>query len=95
MNRKALRDLRDDVVFIGPGFVVFAIIVLASFVMGIYYSFTEWNGVNKEAVWIGLQNYRDIFRGDEQAGIAAMFTLKFTIVTLICPTCSPSRWRFS
>jgi len=83
MNRKALRDLRDDVVFIGPGFVVFAIIVLASFVMGIYYSFTEWNGVNKEAVWIGLQNYRDIFRGDEQAGIAAMFTLKFTIVTLI------------
>lgn len=83
MNRRALRELRDDALFMGPGFAVFSVIVLASFVMGIYYSFTRWNGVNKEAVWIGLQNYAAIFKGDEQAGVAAIFTLKFTVVSLI------------
>jgi raffinose/stachyose/melibiose transport system permease protein len=78
-----MRDLRDDLVFIGPGFLIFAIIVLLSFLLGIYYSFTEWNGVNKEAIWVGWENYVEVFKGDEQAGISAVFTAQFTIASVI------------
>lgn len=83
MNRTKLRDLRDDVVFIGPGVLVFAIVVLLSFILGVYYSFTQWNGVNKEAVWIGLQNYVKIFSGDKQAATSAIFTAKFTAASVV------------
>ena len=83
MNVRKMRDLRDDLVFIGPGFLIFAIIVLLSFLLGIYYSFTEWNGVNKEAIWVGWENYVEVFKGDEQAGISAVFTAQFTIASVI------------
>ncbi len=83
MNNRRMRDIREDIFFIGPGFIIFTLIVLFSFVLGIYYSFTEWNGVNKEAVWVGIENYLQIFRGDEQAGVSAIFTLKFTIASVI------------
>jgi raffinose/stachyose/melibiose transport system permease protein len=83
METGKLRKIRDDLFFIGPGFIIFFLIVVLSFILGIYYSFTEWNGVNKEAVWIGIDNYLEIFRGDEQAANSALFTLKFTIVSVI------------
>ena len=67
----------------GPGFLFFLGIVLISFVLGIYYSFTEWNGVDAEAVWIGFENYAEIFRGDEQAGVSASFTARFTFVSVV------------
>ncbi len=72
-----------DLLFVGPAFLIFSIIVLLSFLMGIYYSFTEWNGVNKEAIWVGLRNYISIFNGDEQAVASALFTMKFTVVSVI------------
>jgi raffinose/stachyose/melibiose transport system permease protein len=83
MNARNLRNIRDDLLFIGPGFIIFVLIVLLSFLLGIYYSFTEWNGVNKEAVWIGIENYREIFRGDEQAATSAAFTAQFTVASVI------------
>jgi raffinose/stachyose/melibiose transport system permease protein len=83
MDRKRLRAIKDDLLFIGPGFIFFAGIVLVSFVLGIYYSFTEWNGVDKEALWIGIQNFIEIFRGDEQAKVSALFTAKFTVVSVL------------
>lgn len=82
-DRRKIAALKDDVVFMGPGFLFFGVIVLISFVMGIYYSFTEWNGVNREPIWIGLQNYVTIFQGDPQAGVAAMFTARFTVVSVL------------
>jgi len=83
LDRKQLRAIKDDLLFIGPGFAFFVGIVLISFVLGIYYSFTEWNGVNKEAIWIGIQNYIEIFSGDEQAGVSALFTARFTVASVI------------
>ena len=82
-DRRRLQAAKDDLVFMGPGFLFFAVIVLISFVMGIFYSFTEWNGVNREPVWIGFQNYVTVFQGDSQAAVAAMFTLRFTVVSVI------------
>ena len=83
MDQRTIRAIRTDLLFIGPGFVFFAGIVLISFVLGIYYSFTEWNGVDAEATWIGLANYVEVFEGDTQAGVSAWFTLRFTVVSVV------------
>ena len=83
MNRRTSHALRDDFVFMGPAFLFFTVIVLVSFVMGFYYSFTEWNGVNREAIWVGFENYRLIFQGDQQASVAAAFTARFTLVSVV------------
>jgi raffinose/stachyose/melibiose transport system permease protein len=83
MDRQKLAAVKDDILFIAPGVVFFAGIVLISFVLGIYYSFTEWNGVDAEAIWIGIDNYVEVFSGDKQAGVSALFTLRFTIVSVI------------
>lgn len=83
MNKKAFRELQTDLLFIGPGFLFFVGIVLISFILGIYYSFTEWNGVDAEAVWVGARNYVEIFQGDDQAAVSAWFTTRFTLVSVI------------
>ncbi len=83
MNRRELREIRTDLLFIAPGTVFFVGIVLISFVLGIYYSFTEWNGVDAEAVWVGTRNYVELFQGDEQARVSAWFTTRFTVVSVV------------
>ncbi|MFW5696011.1 MAG: carbohydrate ABC transporter permease [Alkalispirochaeta sp.] len=83
MNQRTLHGIKDDVIFMGPGFLFFTVIVLISFFMGIFYSFTEWNGVNREPIWIGIQNYLEIFQGDDQAASSAVFTAKFTAVSVV------------
>lgn len=83
MERRQIRAIRTDLLFIAPGFIFFAGIVLISFVLGIYYSFTEWNGVDAEAIWIGLDNYREIFSGDKQVRVSAWFTTRFTVVSVV------------
>lgn len=83
MNQRTLQGIKDDVIFMGPGFLFFTVIVLISFFMGVFYSFTEWNGVNREPIWIGIQNYIEIFQGDDQAATSAVFTAKFTAVSVV------------
>ncbi|MDF1568333.1 MAG: sugar ABC transporter permease [Spirochaetaceae bacterium] len=83
METKKLRSMKDDMIFIGPGFLFFFVIVLISFVLGVYFSFTEWNGVDADAVWVGVENYKEVFSGDKQAGVAALFTARFTAVSVV------------
>ncbi len=83
LNRKRLRNIREDVLFVGPGFFVFLLIVASSFVFGIYYSFTEWDGVSKNAVWVGLENYRYLFTEDPAVASSAWYTIRFTLTCTV------------
>ncbi|WP_105614450.1 carbohydrate ABC transporter permease [Vallitalea okinawensis] len=82
MNKKKLRYLLDEVVFIGPAFIFFLIIVIIPFIIGMYYSFTSWDGVNDNITWVGLDNFIYLFK-DEGFINSFIFTLKFTFVSVI------------
>lgn len=69
-------------VFVGPVFLSFAIVVIIPMFLGIYYSFTNWNGINNNATWIGLSNYIEVFTDDKQFFDAFIFTAKFTVVSV-------------
>ena len=83
MNMKRLRSIREDVLFVGPALFVFLLIVASSFIFGIYYSFTEWDGVSKQAVWIGLENYQYFFTQDPGVASSAWYTIRFTLTCTI------------
>lgn len=82
--RKKSNEWMQQLVFVGPGMIVFTIIVLIPFLLGFYFSFTEWNGLDlNKAKWIGMDNIHRIFTNDDKFWAAFKFTLKFTVVTVV------------
>lgn len=51
--------------------------------MGIYYSFTSWNGVSSVVEWVGLENYIKIFKNDPKFFDSFIFTTKFMLASVI------------
>ena len=70
------------VVFALPTLIAFAISFLVPFFLGIYLSFTEFTTVT-DSTWVGIENYRKAFIGNPDFVNALIFTLKFTIVSVI------------
>lgn len=68
--------------FVLPTFISFVIVFLIPFIMGIYLSFTEFTTV-ESATWVGLDNYIKAFTKDENFLNALLFTIKFTVVSVI------------
>lgn len=75
-----LRSLRDDITFIGPSLALFAVIVVASFALSIYYSFTDWDVTTGSAPWVGWDNYTTVFE-DPRVASSAWFTARFAVIT--------------
>lgn len=70
-------------IFVGPILFAFLLVVIIPMILGIYFSFTDWNGINNNANWVGFANYLEIFKGDEDFLNAFMFTAKFAAVSVI------------
>lgn len=81
-NKKKLKQALLYLAFVGPVFAVFTVIVLVPFVFGMYYSFTDWNGVTGNITWVGLSNFKHIFTNDPQVIKSFLFTTKFTILAV-------------
>lgn len=69
--------------FIAPILIAFLVVVIIPALIGIYYSFTDWNGIVNEAKWIGIDNYREIFSNKEEFLNAFIFTAKITAVLVV------------
>ncbi len=71
-----------------PAVILFVLVILAPFVMGVTYSFTAWRGSyfkGSEHWWgalVGIGNYLKVFRSQKFLS-ALVYTLKFTLVAVI------------
>ena len=71
-----------EFLFLVPTVVAFIMVIIIPFVIGIYYSFTNWDGVNPPSAVVGLANYTTIFT--EPAFLHAfLVTLEFTVLNVI------------
>ncbi len=70
-------------VYVLPVIIFISLIIYVPFVMSMAYSFTEWNGISKEAKFIGLENFKSIFFGDSSFQYSAVFTIKHSILFII------------
>lgn len=68
--------------FVGPSLFAFALVIFIPLILGIYYSFTDWNGISKEINFVGFENYIKVF-ADDTFKNAFLFTTKFTIASVI------------
>lgn len=69
--------------FVGPALLFFILIQIIPFFMGVYYSFTSWNGVSSVVEWVGLDNYIKIFTDDKKFFNSFMFTTKFMLAAVL------------
>jgi raffinose/stachyose/melibiose transport system permease protein len=67
--------------FLTPVLVSLFLVVLVPLGLGIFYSFTDWNGIQITA-FVGFQNYIGIFQEKEFMD-ALWFTVKFSVVSII------------
>lgn len=72
------------VIFLGPASVLFTLAVIVPFVISLYYSLTDWNGISKTMEFIGFQNYVDIFSSDSRFLKSVWFTVWIGVVIVIC-----------
>ncbi|PEC51923.1 ABC transporter permease [Bacillus sp. AFS096315] len=82
-SSKKLRDFLNYLTFVGPVSIVFAAIVLTPFLIGFFYSFTQWDGVADSAKWVGLENYKYIFTKDTDFIHSFILTGKYTFFAVI------------
>ncbi|MEA5049786.1 MAG: sugar ABC transporter permease [Eubacteriales bacterium] len=66
-----------------PCLLAFSLAILLPMAMGIYYSFTEWNGIGSNAVPNGLTNYVTIFTDDSQFLYSFRYTLVFSVAAVV------------
>lgn len=82
-RKKKWKEVGLFSLFVGPVFIAFTIVVLVPFFSGIYYSFTDWNGITGEIKWVGLENFQYIFTEDTQFLQSFKLTALYTIVAII------------
>src|SRR5918997_5830765 len=68
---------RSAYAFLAPGLILFSIFTVFSLGFAFYLTFREWNILEPEKPFIGLQNYRDMI-GDEDFRRSVINTFYFT-----------------
>lgn len=83
MKHRHSSQLLQQLVFVGSSIVFFILIIVVPFLLGMYYSFTDWNGVSASINWVGFDNFVHIFTNDPKFQTAFWFTVRFTVVGVI------------
>ena len=82
-NSKRATNNRTFILFLFPALFSFLLFVIVPFFSGLYYSFTDWNGLNAgRENFVGFDNYVQIF-SDPKFGFAFMQTTLYSILAVI------------
>lgn len=78
---KVLGDKKAICIFVLPALIIFAAIVLLPIFISAYYSVLKWDGIGK-GIYIGLQNYRDLFQNVNNDGFPKSVVNSFLLAGL-------------
>ena len=71
-----------DFLFIFPCVFAFLMVIIIPFGIGIYYSMTDWNGVNPIINFVGLKNFTGMFQ-EPQFMYSFLITLAYTAINVV------------
>ncbi|HEY8363162.1 MAG TPA: sugar ABC transporter permease [Tissierellaceae bacterium] len=80
--KKSVKKVLEYIVFAGPTTIAFLSVTVASFIYGIYFSFTNWNGISGNSMFVGFKNYFSAF-SDKIFWNSFSLTLRFVFFTVI------------
>ena len=81
MSKKS-RESKDFWIFVGPSLFAMIMVVIIPFIIGIYYTFTNWNGANPHYDFVGIKNYINLVN-DVQFIYSLKITVLYTIASVI------------
>jgi len=82
-RKKKTREITTFVVFVVPTLVFVLLVTDFPFIMNLYYSFYDWNGISSNLTFVGFDNFIKIFTNDRLFWKSMVFTLKYTVVYVI------------
>lgn len=82
MGRKK-KEYLESVLFTIPAVFLVCVVFYIPFLIGIYYSLTKWNGIAKEPVFIGIENYKTLISQSSGFITSLGFTIRYTILFMI------------
>ncbi len=68
--------------FVGPVFFSFLLFYFVPIILGLRYSFYDWNGISNARTFIGLKNYTQLL-GDKNYWDSITFTLKYAFCYVV------------
>jgi raffinose/stachyose/melibiose transport system permease protein len=77
------RILNSFWLYTGVPYVIFLGFVLVPFLMGGFYSLTDWNGVSRNLDFVGFSNFVKMFREDPGFMTSAWFTIRLTVASVV------------
>lgn len=75
---------KTGLLFILPSLIMYAIFFISPFITSIYYSLTEWNGVDPVKQFIGFENYTNLLR-DKLLGLSLTHNIIWVIIGTAAP----------
>jgi raffinose/stachyose/melibiose transport system permease protein len=77
-----MRKLWVQVLFILPALLIFGVFIILPMMSSMYYSLTDWNGLDPKITFIGMNNYRKLI-DDAEVWIALKNTVVFAVLVTI------------
>lgn len=81
-EKSFLSKLKTYLIFAGPTTFVFATVVIAPLLFGIYLTFTNWDGLSAHMALVGLKNYVKVVN-DQSFWDSFIFTAKYVVITFV------------
>lgn len=82
MKKKTISNQTIEVLMISPALIFYIIFLVVPLIGGIYYSFTNWDGIQNHFEFIGIKNYITLFK-DDYVRRPLINSLVYAIVTMI------------
>lgn len=82
-TKRKRKEFIENIAFSFPALILATVMIYIPFVMSGYYSLTKWNGIAKEAQFIGVENFKTIFAGSKDFVNSLAFTSKYTIAFVV------------
>jgi raffinose/stachyose/melibiose transport system permease protein len=76
------RNLFDYALFMGPSIVIFTVLFLIPLISEFFYTFTDWNGIDRTFSLVGFRNYLRTFE-DKRYITSFIFTINFSVCVVV------------
>ena len=92
-TKNVLTEIKGSAIFLGPTMLLFTLLFLIPLVSEIFYSFTNWNGIDPTFKFIGLKNYLRTVK-DATYWTSFCFTIKFSIFVVVISNLIGFFWAY-
>ena len=82
VNIKNFLRANGNLKFVLPAFLIFFIVMIIPFFIGIYYSFTDWNAISLNPSWVGFENYVRMFDDNPTFIYSIMITIIYALFNI-------------